>query len=128
MSQSIIIKKGGVILLERGRSSLIYEAINNTNNVPFDDFGEFSTDKLSNAIEYLQTASGRMEKYISQEREKLPFCKNKEDIDGCFEEINGWEEELDEITHAFVELSCLKDFLEETDDNNKPYKLEWGIF
>jgi len=127
MSQYVVIKKGGVILLEYCRSSRVYEAINKTSSLPFDSFEEFTADKLTPAITYLQRVEEQFIKGIAQEREKLPFCKNKKDIDECFADINEFQDEIDELDQSINTLRCLKDFLEEKDEDCKPYKLEWGI-
>lgn len=127
MSQYVVIKKGGVILLEYCRSSRVYEAINRTSSVPFDEFGGFTLNKLDDAVSYLKEEASKYEKAISTEREKLPFCKKKADVDSCFECINACQEELDGVQRAITTLSCLKGFLAETDEEGKPYTLEWGI-
>lgn len=127
MSQYVVIKKGGVVLLEYCRSSRVYEAINRTSSVPFDKFGSFTLNKLDDAVNYLKEETSKYEKAISTEREKLPFCKKKADVDSCFECINACQEELDEVQQAINTLSYLKEFLAETDEEGKPYTLEWGI-
>lgn len=127
MSQYVVIKKGGVVLLEYCRSSRVYEAINRTSSVPFDKFGSFTLNKLDDAVNYLKEETSKYEKAISTEREKLPFCKKKADVDSCFECINAYQEELDEVQQAINTLSYLKEFLAETDEEGKPYTLEWGI-